>query len=178
MEPRAGYCKLNGSRRDVARSCYVRFRAPVIGVTCVHASLHRYSGNYPSGETAMRLPTILLLCTLPTLASADSSSDLGALGADAGVTEKEMRMLLGAPSSYANYRTSYGQARWKLHRLEVAEREAAAEGGPVLRAKHGARHHRRYAAAADVAPARAPVRQPEVLRPEPPPAETIPLPDD
>jgi hypothetical protein len=126
----------------------------------------------------MRPSTLLLLCALPTLASADSSSDLGALGADAGVTEKEMRMLLGAPSSFANYRTSYGQARWKLHRLEVAEREAAGTDGPMLRAKHGARHHRRYAAAAEAAPTRAPNRQPEVLRPEPPPAETIPLPDD
>lgn len=125
----------------------------------------------------MRL-TILLLCMLPTFASAESSSGLAALGTDAGVTEKEMRMLLGAPTSHSNYRTSYGQARWKLHRLEVAEREAASADAPLLRAKHGARHHRRYAAA-DTAPVRRPQPEPQaILRPEPPPAETIPLPDD
>jgi len=126
----------------------------------------------------MRLLTILLLSALPTMASADSSSDLAALGADAGVSEKDMRMLLGAPTSYANYRTAYGQARWKLHRLEVAEREAAGQNGPVLRAKHGSRHHRRYAAMSEPTPARAPAKPQEALRPEPPPAETIPLPDD
>lgn len=130
----------------------------------------------------MRLKFVLLLALAPIgAASADSSSaDLGALGADAGVSEKDMRMLMGAPSSYSNYRTSYGQARWKLHKLEIAEREAAGDGGPVLAAKHSPRHLRRYAATAEPAPVRArretaPV---EVLRPAPPPAETIPLPDE
>lgn len=130
----------------------------------------------------MRLKFVLLLSLAPVGAAfADSSSaDLGALGADAGVSEKDMRMLMGAPSSYSNYRTSYGQARWKLHKLEVAEREAAGETGPVLPARHTPRHLRRYAAASEPAPVRtrraaAPV---EVLRPEPPPAETIPLPDE
>ena len=128
----------------------------------------------------MRLSVVLLLVALPFAAAADSSSDVGALGADAGVSEKDMKMLLGAPTSYSNYRTSYGQARWKLHRLEVAEREAAGESGPVLPAKHSARHLRRYAATTEPAPVRVRREPPpqEILRPEPPPAETIPLPDD
>jgi len=130
----------------------------------------------------MRLSIAILFCLLsPAVALADSTSDLGALGADAGVSEKDMKMLLGAPSSYSNYRTSYGQARWKLHRLEVAEREAGGESGPMLPAKHAPRHLRRYAATAEPAPVRThhAVAPPQpVLRPEPPPAETIPLPDD
>ena len=129
----------------------------------------------------MRSSIALLLCLMPVgVALADSQSELGALGADAGVSDKDMRMLMGAPTSYSNYRTSYGQARWKLHRLEVAEREGAGESGPLLPAKHAPRHLRRYAASADPAPVRAyrPAPPQEVLRPEPPPAETIPLPDD
>jgi hypothetical protein len=132
----------------------------------------------------MRLKLALLLSLAPLgAASADSSSaDLGALGADAGVSEKDMRMLMGAPTSYANYRTSYGQARWKLHKLEVAEREAAGEIGPVLAAKHTPRHLRRYAATSEPAPVRT-VRHETVAplpgeRETPPPAETVPLPDD
>ena len=130
----------------------------------------------------MRLSIVLLLCTLPSTAVlADSSADVGGLGADAGVSEKDMRMLLGAPTSFSNYRTSYGQARWKLHRLEVAEREAAGESGPMLPAKHAPRHLRRYAATSEPAPVRthhvAPPPVP-VQREEPPAAETIPLPDD
>lgn len=134
----------------------------------------------------MRLQYVLLLSLAPIGAAiADSSSaGLGALGADAGVSEKDMRMLMGAPSSYSNYRTSYGQARWKLHKLEVAEREAAEEGGPVLSAKHTPRHLRRYAAAAEPAPVRPRTVRHETVAPPPseretpPPAETVPLPDE
>ena len=50
-------------------------------------------------------------------ALAASDDDIRAMAIDAGLTPREMRMIMGAPSSYAEYRTSYASARAKLRRL-------------------------------------------------------------
>jgi len=78
-----------------------------------------------------------------------------------GLSEREMRMLSGAPSSYANYRTSYWQARDKLRRQALADERYFEE--------RAARSRRESVVVDPIQPV---VREPEDT------AETYALPED
>ena len=58
---------------------------------------------------------IALLAFLPAVASADEYAVEREAEAS-GVTKRELRMLAGAPTTYAEYRTSYNRARDKVRR--------------------------------------------------------------
>jgi hypothetical protein len=68
----------------------------------------------------MKSMLLVGLLALSSVATASSESDLQDLARDAGLTDREMRMLMGASSGYAEYRTSYAQIRAKLRRAEAA----------------------------------------------------------
>ena len=68
--------------------------------------------------------TLLVLGCAPTLAGA-ASDELAAMAREAGVSERQYRMLIGASSSYAEYRTSYGQLRRQLQRAAMREAREA-----------------------------------------------------
>lgn len=70
----------------------------------------------------VRCMLALGLVTFAGAASAGSDEDIRAMAIDAGLTDREMRMIMGAPSSYAEYRTSYASARAKLRRLYAMDR--------------------------------------------------------
>jgi hypothetical protein len=76
----------------------------------------------------MKRLALALCCLVPTLALADEYAVEQEAEAS-GLTKRELRMLAGAPSTYAEYRTSYRIARDKLRR------EAYAEVAPVRRAR-------------------------------------------
>lgn len=63
----------------------------------------------------MKRIAIALLCLVPFLAAADEYAVEREADAS-GLTKRELRMLAGAPSTYAEYRTSYRIARDKLRR--------------------------------------------------------------
>src|SRR5688572_20340701 len=72
-------------------------------------------------ETAMKRT---LLATALFLTSGLAAADNWAIREEAeinGLTEREQRMISGAPSTYANYRTSYWQVRDKLRRQALAD---------------------------------------------------------
>jgi hypothetical protein len=70
----------------------------------------------------IRCMLALGLVSFAGAASAGSDDDIRAMAVDAGLTDREMRMIMGAPSSYAEYRTSYASARAKLRRLYAMDR--------------------------------------------------------
>ncbi|HVF35603.1 MAG TPA: hypothetical protein VND91_09815 [Candidatus Saccharimonadia bacterium] len=63
----------------------------------------------------MKRIAIALLCLSPALATADEYA-VEREAAASGLKPRELRMLAGAPSTYAEYRTSYRLARDKLRR--------------------------------------------------------------
>lgn len=72
----------------------------------------------------MKRIAIALLCLSPALASADESA-VESEAAASGLKARELRMLAGAPTSYAEYRTSYRLARDKLRRAAYYEADVA-----------------------------------------------------
>ena len=58
---------------------------------------------------------IALLALLPAVAAADEYAVEREAEAS-GVSKRELRMLAGAPTTYAEYRTSYNRARDKVRR--------------------------------------------------------------
>ena len=76
----------------------------------------------------MRRTLIVLACLVPFAAAADEYAVEREAEAS-GLTKRELRMLAGAPSTYAEYRTSYRMARDKLRR------ESYAEVAPVRRVR-------------------------------------------
>src|SRR5688572_18472771 len=76
----------------------------------------------------MKRIALALCCLTPTLALADEYAVEREAEAS-GLTKRELRMLAGAPSTYAEYRTSYRTARDKLRR------ETYAEVAPVRRVR-------------------------------------------
>lgn len=63
---------------------------------------------------------LALLCLVPVLAAADEYAVEREADAS-GLTKRELRMLAGAPSTYAEYRTSYRIARDKLRRAAYGD---------------------------------------------------------
>ena len=86
----------------------------------------------------MKRLAIALLCLSPALACADESA-VESEAAASGLKARELRMLAGAPSSYAEYRTSYRLARDKLRRAAYYEADVA----PPRRAVREDRYDRR-----------------------------------
>ena len=72
----------------------------------------------------MKRTLIALACLVPFAAAADEYAVEREAEAS-GLTKRELRMIAGAPSSYAEYRTSYRMARDRLRR------EAYADTGPL-----------------------------------------------
>ena len=113
------------------------------------------------------MKTIMIRATTLALLLAGSGAafaDVQAIRDEAeinGLSEREMRMLSGAPSSYANYRTSYWQARDKLRRQALADERYFEE--------RAARSRRE---SVEVAPVQAVEREPADT------AETYALPED
>jgi hypothetical protein len=70
----------------------------------------------------IRTPLTLVALSLAVSAYAGSDDALQAAADDNGLSLREMRMLAGAPSTHASYRTSYWQARDKLRRGYVDAR--------------------------------------------------------
>ena len=111
----------------------------------------------------MKLSVLLAGMLAAFGASAQADRVFQDMGDSAGIRAREARMLTGAPSSYAEYRTSYWQARDRMRRA------ARGEYGPP---RAYARPARIYAPAA--APVYAPPPQPEqALQVEE--AETFPI---
>lgn len=71
-------------------------------------------------KKSLGIATLLALCCAPAVANA-ASSELAEMAREAGVTERQYRMLVGASSSYAEYRTSYGHLRRQLQRAAMRE---------------------------------------------------------
>ncbi len=67
-----------------------------------------------------RIALVAGLALVPMLAFADESAVEEEAEAQ-GLTKREMRMLSGAPTSYAEYRTSYRLARDKMRRAAYAD---------------------------------------------------------
>ena len=63
----------------------------------------------------MKRFAIALLAFVPALAAADEYAVEREAEAS-GITKRELRMLAGAPTTYAEYRTSYNRARDKVRR--------------------------------------------------------------
>lgn len=63
-----------------------------------------------------------LLAAIP--AQAEGNRELEALAAETGLSERELRMALGARSAFAEYRTSHDRVLDKVERA-LAERRAA-----------------------------------------------------
>lgn len=104
----------------------------------------------------------LLLAPCLLLVASAAHADTQALRDEAeinGLTEREQRMISGAPTTYANYRTSYWQVRDKLRRQALADERYYEER--VERSRR-----------VDAAPQPAVVIEPE------PEAETYALPED
>ena len=70
---------------------------------------------------------LLVLAAAAALLAAGAASarspDLAALAAQSGLTERQVRMVLGAPVSFAEYRSSHRDSRDRLRRA-VGGREA------------------------------------------------------
>ncbi len=60
---------------------------------------------------------LALALTGPALAE---PSDIQRLARDAGLSDRQLRMMMGAPSGFAEYRTSYAMLRERLRRAEAA----------------------------------------------------------
>ena len=74
--------------------------------------------------TKRMVVAMLLVCCAPALAVA-AEPDMAALAREAGLTERQYRMLAGPSSSYAEYRTSYGHLRRKLQLAAMREAREA-----------------------------------------------------
>ena len=63
----------------------------------------------------MRMTWALLaaLCAAPAFAG-QSEDEIRALAQEAGITERQLRMLNGPSTAYAEFRTSYGYLRHKM----------------------------------------------------------------
>ena len=72
----------------------------------------------------MKRIALALLCLAPALAGADEYA-VEREAAASGLKPRELRMLAGAPSTYAEYRTSYRLARDKLRRAAYYEEDVA-----------------------------------------------------
>jgi hypothetical protein len=80
----------------------------------------------------MKLSLVALLVALvPAAAIAAPQGDLGSLAAQSGLRERDLRMLAGAPTAFAEYRTSYRELSRRaaargldLRSLAVIERHA------------------------------------------------------
>jgi hypothetical protein len=67
----------------------------------------------------MKLNALFLavgLAAAGTASAADADVEIEDIRAETGLREREVRMMIGAPSSYAEYRTSYRQARDRMAR--------------------------------------------------------------
>lgn len=76
---------------------------------------------------------IALLAFLPAVAAADEYAVEREAEAS-GVSKRELRMLAGAPTTYAEYRTSYNRARDKVRReayYEERPRRVRVEQAPA-----------------------------------------------
>ncbi|MCE3004832.1 MAG: hypothetical protein LW860_19380 [Xanthomonadaceae bacterium] len=80
----------------------------------------------------LRLPALLFALCAAGAATAGPAHGVRELAAEAGLREREVRMLAGAPSAFAEYRTSY-------RRLS----EQAARRGLDLRAQAAIERHAR-----------------------------------
>jgi len=72
--------------------------------------------------------TFLALLAVSAAASANEQIDIPSIAQQTGLTERQVRMALGAPSAFAEYRTSYAFATDKVRRALGTEkfREAVA----------------------------------------------------
>ncbi len=64
------------------------------------------------------------LCAAPAFAG-EADDEIRALAYEAGMTERQFRMLNGPSTSFAEYRTSYGYLRHKMRRLAALEAREA-----------------------------------------------------
>jgi hypothetical protein len=72
---------------------------------------------------ATRLLVGLLIALAAGPAFAQSAREIRA-AQDAGLSDRQLRMLMGAPSAFGEYRTSYSQLRWRLQRQLAREANA------------------------------------------------------
>jgi hypothetical protein len=61
-----------------------------------------------------KIVAVLAAVLLAGGANAGERVDIEALAQQSGLTARQVRMVLGAPTAFAEYRTSYRQAREKL----------------------------------------------------------------
>lgn len=84
---------------------------------------------------------ILLIAAVSALlaagAAAARSPDIGALAEQSGLTERQVRMVLGAPVAFAEYRSSYRDSRDRLRRA-VGGRDALSRLAAEYRAAQDA----------------------------------------
>ena len=88
-----------------------------------------------------RLTICLLLCAvIPGLAAAAGPRlELGDLAAATGLTERQVQMVVGAHTAYAEYRTSYDWARQRFVRALGVQRYNALMAGREIRLDDGQR---------------------------------------
>jgi hypothetical protein len=64
----------------------------------------------------------IALCVAGVATAGTSRVDVDAIAQESGLTVRQVRMVLGTPSSFAEYRTSYRESERKLLRLYGRER--------------------------------------------------------
>lgn len=75
---------------------------------------------------SLRIATVLLALAAAGGAAAAGPAELSRIAGEAGLREREVRMLAGAPSAFAEYRTSYGRLSEQVSRRGLDLRSLAA----------------------------------------------------
>ena len=70
----------------------------------------------------MRFRAVVFGAVLVATTFSASAVDVSALAARSGLTERQVRMVLGAPTSFVEYRTSYWRATRQLRAIVGSER--------------------------------------------------------
>jgi hypothetical protein len=81
-------------------------RAPVFPVAPHDPDTPAYRKESTMKRSRISLATLVFV-SAATVAQAAPQDDLASLAAQSGLRERELRMLAGAPSAFAEYRTSY-----------------------------------------------------------------------
>ncbi len=73
-----------------------------------------------------RLLVVLAATLFSTAVAAGGREDIQTLADQAGLTERQVRMVLGTPTAFSEYRTSYVASKHKLMRAVGGQKELEA----------------------------------------------------